>query len=60
MSKLLYVFSIIFIAGWLYGIVVLQTRNDVILSAGLIALLFAIMREVVPIWNNLISELLNR
>jgi hypothetical protein len=60
MSKLLYVFAIIFIAGWSYGIVVLQTRNDLILSAGLIALLFAIMKEVVPIWTNLIRDILNR
>ena len=60
MSKLLYVFAIIFIAAWSYGIVALHARNDLSLSAGLIALLFAIMKEVVPIWNNLIRDLLNR
>ena len=60
MSKLLYVFALIFIAGWSYGIAVMQNRNDLILIAGLIALLFGIIKEIVPLWNNLLRDLLNR
>ena len=60
MSKLLYTFAFIFIFAWSFEIVIAHSRNDLILSAGLIALLFAIIKEVLPIWNNLISEILNR